>query len=84
MGSLKEQCTGNDCGLFLCVYTTKSKSRGKKNVLVLSTMRPLLGVTRDDAKIKPAIIKLYGFTKGSTDIVDQKISKYSCKSISKK
>ena len=34
--------------LSLCTYTTKSKSKGKKNVLVSSTMRPLMGITRDD------------------------------------
>ena len=63
----------------MCTYTTKSKSKGKKNVLVLSTMRPLMGITRDDGKQKPAIIKFYDFTKGGTDVMDQKISKYSCK-----
>ena len=67
--------------LSLCTYTTKSKSKGKKNVLVLSTMRPLMGITRDDGKQKPAIIKFYDFTKGGTDVMDQKISKYSCKSL---
>ena len=61
--------------LSLCTYTTKSKSKGKKNVLVLSTMRPLMGITRDDGKQKPAIIKFYDFTKGGTDVMDQKISK---------
>ena len=39
--------------------------------MVLSTMRPLQGVTIDDGKKKPAIIKFYDFTKGGTDIVDQ-------------
>ena len=68
----------------LCSYTTKSKSKGKKNVLVLSTMRPIMGVTRDDGKRKPAIIKFYDFTKGGTDIVDQKMSKYSTKSTTPK
>ena len=33
-------------------------------------MRPLLGVTKDDDKVKPAIPKLYDYTKGGTDIVD--------------
>ena len=65
--------------LSLCMHTTKSKSKGKKNVLVLSTMRPLMGITRNDGKQKPAIIKFYDFTKEETDVMDQKISKYSCK-----
>ena len=71
-----------DGDICLCTYTTKSKSKGKKNVLVLSTMRPLMGITRDDGKLKPALIKFYDFTKGGTDIMDQKISKYSTKSFS--
>ena len=73
-----EQEHGN---LALCAYTTKSKSKGKKNVLLLSTMRPLFRVTCADRKRQPAIIKFYDFTKGGTDILDQKISKYSCKSL---
>lgn len=44
-------------------------------------MRPLLGITRDDGKRKPQIIKFYDFTKGGTDVIDMKISKYSCKSL---
>ena len=39
----------------------------------------LLGVTRDDGKRKFAIFKAYDFTKGGTDIVDQKMSSLSCK-----
>ena len=56
----------------------------QKNVLVLSTMRPLMGITRDDGKRKPAIIKFYDFTKGGTDVMDQKISRYSCKAVSQR
>ena len=55
----------------LSTYTTKSKLKARKNVLVLSIMKPLMGIT--------AIIKFYDFTKGGTDVMDQKISKYSCK-----
>ena len=57
--------------LYLTSYAVRTKSKGKKNVLVLSTMRPLPGATRDDGYHKPTIIKLYDFTKGGTDIVDQ-------------
>ena len=53
-------------------------SKGVKNVMVLSTMRPLQGITRDDGK-KAAIIKFYNCTKGGTDIVDQRIAKYITK-----
>ena len=54
-------------------------SKGQKNVLVLSTVKPLQGVTKDDGKTKPSIMKLYDFTKGGTDVVDQRIGKYLTK-----
>ena len=47
----------------------KTKS-GKKNVLLFSTMRPIIGVTKDDGKQKPGLYKLYDFTKGGTDECD--------------
>ena len=54
-------------------YVVNTKSRGKKNILVLCTIPNLatVGVTRDDGKVKPAAIKVYDFTKGGTDIMDQ-------------
>ena len=58
-------------GLWLLSYTVKTKFSGKKNDLLLSTMRPLNGITRDDNKQKPGTFKFYEFTKGGTDIVDQ-------------
>ena len=50
--------------LYLTSYAVRTESKGKKNVLVLSTMRPLPGATRDDGYHKPAIINLYEFTNG--------------------
>lgn len=38
--------------MVMCTYTVKTKSSGWKNVLMLSTMRPLFGVTQDDGKKK--------------------------------
>ena len=35
-----------------------STSKGMKNILMLSTVQPLKGVTKDDGKKKPAIYKL--------------------------
>ena len=46
----------------LTSYTVKTKSKGKKNVVVLSTSRPLH---------KPQIIKFFDFKKGGMDIVEQ-------------
>ena len=43
-------------------------------------MQPLQGVTIDDGKKKPSIIKFYDFTKGGTDIVDQINDFYTCRS----
>ena len=37
-----------DKDLCLMSYTVRTKSKGKKNVLILSTMRPLHGVTKDE------------------------------------
>ena len=59
-------------------------SKGMKNVLVLSTMHPILGITKDDGKQKPVVFKLYDFTKGGTDQMDQWIGNYSTKTKSSK
>ena len=64
--------------LVLTSYSVNT-SQGLKNVLMLSTVQPLLGVTADDDKKKPAIMKLYDFTKGGTDVPDQKMKKASTK-----
>ena len=65
-------------------YVVNIKSSGKRNVLVLSTLNPILGLTKDDGKCKPAIIKFYDFTKGGTDIVDQIMGKHTVKPKSSK
>lgn len=57
--------------LVLHSYVVKSKSSGLRNVLMLSSVEPLLGVTKDDKEFKPAIYKLYDLTKGGTDSVNQ-------------
>ena len=67
----------------LSSYVVKT-STGKKNILMLTTVRPLLGVTSDDDKCKPALYKLYDFTKGGTDIVDQTFGNYTVKTKSRK
>ena len=43
--------------LCLLSCTVKTKSTGKTNVLLLSTMRLLKGITRDDNQQKPGIYK---------------------------
>ena len=44
----------------------------------------MLGITRDGGKEKPALYKFLDFSKGGTDIVDQKMSFYTCKGKSRK
>ena len=57
----------------LTSHVVKSKSKGKKNVMILSTKEIILAVTTDDGNTKPAIFKFYNFSKGGTDIVDQRL-----------
>ena len=54
-----------------------SSSNAKKSVLVLSTIRPLQGVTKDDNCGKSAMIKLYDCTKGGMDNVNQRMATHS-------
>ena len=71
--------------LALCLYTVKTKSSGKKNVSLLSTMQPLPGIiTKDDNSQKPSMYEFYDFTKGGTDIVDQLNDFYTTRSKSKR
>ena len=42
-----------------------------------ATVPPLLKLTKDDGKKKPAIYKLYDFTNGGTDVTDQSIQFYT-------
>ena len=67
----------------LHLYVVKTKSTGKQSVLLLLTVLPLLATTKDDNKSKPAIYKLYDFSKGGTDIIDPRVGFYCCKSKSK-
>ena len=59
-------------------YVVSTKSSGKRNALMLPTAHPILGISKD-IKPKPALYKLNDFTKGETDIVDQRMSFHSCK-----
>ena len=59
-------------------WTVKSKKfDGLKNVLMLSimssTMPSIMVVTKDDGEKKSAIYKTYDYTKGRTDIADQRM-----------
>ena len=56
----------------------------KKNVILLSTASPILGTTKDNGKSKLGIYKMHDFTKGGTDIIDQRIGFYTYKPKSRK
>ena len=60
--------------LVLPSYVVKTESTGLRNVLLLSTVQPILGVSQNPKK-KPAIYKLYDYTKGGTDIIDQRMGR---------
>ena len=68
-----------DKKLVLDLYVVKTKSIGLRNVLLLSSMQRLLGTTKEDGKKKPDIYKLYDFTKGGTDVMDQRMATFSSK-----
>ena len=61
-----------------------STSKGMKNVLMLSMVQPLTSVAKGDGKKKPAIYKLYDFTRGGTDVVDHMMGSYTTKAKSPK
>ena len=63
--------------LALHLYVVKTESTGLRNVLLLSTVQPILGISKNPKK-QPAIYKLYDYTKGGTDITDQRMGTYSC------
>ena len=46
---------------------------------MLPIIKPLRGLMTNDDKQKPALYKIYGFTRGGTVAVDQKIQFYSVK-----
>ena len=73
-----------DDNISVTSYVVKIKSTRNRNILVLSTTSFIFGVTKDNGKEKPAVIKLYDFTKDNTDIVDKRLSTYSAKFMSSK
>ena len=70
--------------LVLNSYIVNTKSSGKRNVLLLSTMHPILGTAKDNLRLKPAIYKLYEYTKGGIDIIDSRMNFYSSKAKSRR
>ena len=59
--------------LALHSYVFPTKSSGQRNVLLLSTVQLILGVTIDYGKKKLAICKLYDSTKVGMDVMEHRI-----------
>ena len=57
--------------------TVNTRTSGKQNVLVLATTNPIVGGTKDSSKSKAAYIKFCDYNRGCTDIVNEKMGKYS-------
>ena len=57
--------------LILGSYVDSSSRKKKNNVMIVATCRIFLGTTTDDGKNKAMLYKLYNFTKGQMDIVNQ-------------
>ena len=51
---------------------------------MLSTAPPILGIIKDDGKSNLGIYKVYHFTKGGTDIIDERMGFCNCKVKSRK
>ena len=47
--------------------------------MLVATVSHVLGTTKDDGKHKLGLYKVYDFTKGGTDIIDQRMGFYTCK-----
>ena len=59
--------------LVLQSYVFPTKSSGQRNVLLLSTVELFLVVKIDNGKMKPAVCKLYDFTKAGMDVMEHRI-----------
>ena len=67
----------------LTSYVVKT-SEWKKNVMALSTMSPLLGVTTDDNKKTSYSKVIWLYKRWGTDVADQKLGTYTVKSKSRR
>ena len=70
-----EKSGGKIC---LTSYVVKTKSNRMRNVMTLSAMPTLPALTKEDER-KPAVVKIYDYTKGGTDIIDQRMGNHSAK-----
>ena len=67
--------------IFGCAATSLKQSGNRNQGVIMATTDSVKGVTLDDKAKKPALLKLYDYTKSGTDIMDQRMArrKYSSK-----
>ena len=75
--SYKAYRNEDDPRVILHSYAVRTESSGMKNNLIMSSLSAIPGVIKDDGLGKPAIYKFYDFTKGGTDIANQRMSYYT-------
>ena len=61
-----------------------AKTSKARKIILLFTAPPILGIKKDDGKSKLGIYKVYDFTKGRIDIIDQRTGFYTSKPKSRK
>ena len=74
-----EFCWDSANDLVLGSYVVSSSMKKKKNMIILATYRSFLSAATDDGKDRVMLCKLYNFTKGETNIVDQWMGFYTSK-----
>ena len=81
---LSSEIYGQKDGTLLLPSNVVKSSMVRKNVLMLYTLEQILGPTKDDNCHKLRLYRMYHFTKGGTDIVDQHMGFYTKKKKSTK
>ena len=61
--------------IFGCAATSLKQSGKRNQVVIMTTTDSVKGVTLDDKAKKPALLKLYDYTKSGTDIMDQRMAR---------
>ena len=69
----------DDVRMALHSYVVKTKWTGLCNLLLLSTLKPILAVTQDDGKQKLQAIKYMISRRRGTNIIDQRAQFCTCK-----
>ena len=63
----------------LSISSYVGKTSKAINIILLSTAPPILDITKNGGKTKLGSYKVYDFTKGGSDIIDQRMEFYTFK-----